>query len=325
MTAGLALAVGLFATPAFAAGTTSNTISVSSAPGAGSTHGTYTPKPTATSGDKVDVSLDKTSSGCSLSNGTATFTGAGTCVIDFNDSGNSTYAAAAQVTQSIKVYAANVISTSTFPSAASKGGSYAPGASATSGDKVVMTLGKYSSGCSLYYGWVEFTGAGTCVVNFNDAGNGAFAAASQVQHSVKVYGSNVIYPSTPPAAGTINETYTPHAYATSGDTVAITLNSSSTGCSLSDGKATFAGNGVCVIDFNDPGNGAFAAAKEIVQSITIGSGNPKEQGAITITSTSMLYGHPLTLTSTGGSGNGALSYVVTSPGSAECAVSGDFL
>jgi hypothetical protein len=325
LTAGLALALGLYASPAFAVGTTSNTISVSAAPSAGSTHGTYTPKATASSGDTVVISLDKSSSGCSLSDGKVTFTGAGTCVIDYNDPGNSTYAAAAQVTQSIKVYADNTISTSTFPSAGSAGGSYAPGASATSGDKVVMTLATSSTGCKLSYGWVDFTGSGTCKVNFNDPGNGAFAAASQVQRSVKVYASNIIYPSTPPAAGTVNETYKPHAYATSGDTVSITLNSSSTGCSLKSGEVTFTGNGVCVIDFNDPGNGAFATAKEVTQSITIGSGNPKSQGTITITSTSAIYGHPLTMTSTGGSGDGAVSFAVTSPGTAECAISGDLL
>ena len=241
-----------------------------------------------------------------------TFTGAGTCLVDFNDAGNSTYAAAAQVTQSIKVYADNTISTSAFPSAGSAGGSYAPGTSATSGDKVVMTLAKSSTGCELSYGWIEFKGSGTCVVDFNDPGNGAFAAASQVQKSMKVYASNTIYPSTPPAAGTINETYSPSASVTSGDKVAITLNSSSTGCSLSDGKVTFTGNGVCVVEFNDPGNGAFAPASEIKQSITVGSGNPKSQGGITITSTSTTYGHALALNSTGGSGNGAVSYSVTS-------------
>lgn len=325
ITASLAVALGLYAAPALAVGTTSNNISVIASPSAGSTHGTYTPKATASSGDQVEITLGKTSSGCSLSDGTVTFTGAGTCVIDFNDPGNATYAAAAQVTQSIKVYSDNVISTSTFPKAGSAGGSYAPGATATSGDKVVMTLATSSTGCALYYGWIDFIGTGTCVVNFNDPGNGAFAAASEVQHSVKVYASNTIYPSTPPAAGTVNETYTPHAYATSGDTVQIALNSSSTGCSLSDGKVTFTGNGVCVVDFNDPGNGAFAAAKEKFQSITIGSGNPKQQGAITITSTSTMYGHALTLTSTGGSGDGALSYVVTSPGTAACAIDGDLL
>jgi hypothetical protein len=318
-------AIGLSALPAFAAGTVSNTISASAAPGAGSTHGTYTPTASATSGDKVVISLDKNSSGCSLSDGKVTFTGAGTCVVDFNDAGNSTYAAAAQVTQSIRVYSDNAISTSAFPSAGSAGGSYAPGTSATSGDKVVMTLAKWSTGCELYYGWIEFKGSGTCVVEFNDPGNGAFAAASQVQKSVKVYASNTIYPSTPPAAGTINETYTPSASATSGDKVAITLNSSSTGCALSDGKVTFNGNGVCVVEFTDPGNGAFAAASEIKQSIVVGSGNPKTQGTLAITSTSTTYGRALALTSTGGSGNGALSYSVTSPGTAGCVVNGDAL
>ena len=318
-------AIGLTGSPAFAVGSQGNTISASGAPSAGSTNGSYTPSATANSGDKVAITLDKSSSGCSLSDGKVTFTGDGTCVVDFNDPGNSTYAAAAQVQQSIKVYSSNTISTSTFPSAGSKGGSYAPGSSATSGDKVVMTLSSASSGCSLNSGWVDFTGSGTCRVDFNDPGNGAFAAASEVQRTVDVHSANTISPSTPPAAGPINGTYTPSASATSGDKVEIYLNSESTGCSFSDGKATFTGNGVCIVEFNDPGNGAFAAASEIKQYITIGSGNPKSQGAITITSTAVGYGHALILTTTGGSGAGAISYSVTSPGTALCVVSGDVL
>ncbi len=318
-------AIGLTASPVFAVGSQSNTISASSAPSAGSTHGSYTPSATASSGDKVAITLDKSSSGCSLSDGKVTFTGDGTCVVDFNDPGNSDYAAAAQVQESIKVYSSNTISTSNFPSAGSKGGSYAPGSSATSGDKVLMTLSSDSSGCSLNSGWVDFTGSGTCKVDFNDPGNGAFAAASEVQRSVRVYSANTIYPSTPPAAGPLNGTYTPSASATSGDTVKITLNSESTGCSLSSGKVTFTGNGVCIVEFNDPGNGAFAAASEIKQYITIGSGNPKSQGAIAITSTSVDFRHELVLTTSGGSGAGAVSYSVTSPGTALCVVSGDLL
>jgi hypothetical protein len=315
-------AVGLAAAPAFAAGTTSNSISASSAPGAGSTHGTYTPAATATSGDKVSITLDKDSTGCSLSDGKVTFTGSGTCLVDFNDAGNSTYAEAAQVQKSIKVYSSNTISTSTFPSAGSAGGSYAPGATATSGDDVVMTLDEHSSGCVLSSGWIDFKSSGTCIVNFNDPGNGAFAAASQVQHSVTVRSSNTISASTPPGAGAIHQTYSPTATATSGDKVEISLNSESTGCTLSDGKVTFTDNGVCVIDFNDPGNGAFAAASEVKQSITIGSGNPKTQGSVVITTTSIGYGNPLVLNSTGGSGSGAVAYAVTVPGTANCVISG---
>lgn len=318
-------ASGLIASPAFATGTTSNTISASAAPHAGSTHGTYSLTASASSGDTVAITLDKSSTGCSLSDGKVTFTGAGTCVVDFNDPGNSTYAAAAQVQQSIKVYSSNTITTSTFPKAASNGGAYAPGLSATSGDKVVMSLAKDSAGCYLNYGWIEFKGSGECVVNLNDPGNGAFAAASQVQRSIKVYQYNTIYPSTPPAAGTIHETYTPSASATSGDKVSITLNSQSTGCSLASGVVTFNNNGVCVIDFNDAGNGAFAAASEVKQSITIGTGNPKSQGAIAIVTTSMDFGHPLSLATSGGSGTGAISYTVTSAGTANCSVQGNVL
>ncbi|MCU1362659.1 MAG: Endoglucanase-like protein [Acidimicrobiaceae bacterium] len=318
-------AIGLTASPAFAVGSQSNTISASAAPAAGSTRGSYTPSATASSGDKVAITLSSSSSGCSLSSGKATFTGSGTCVVDFNDPGNSNFAAASQVTQIIKVYSSNIISTSAFPSTGSKGGSYAPGSSATSGDKVVMTLASDSSGCALNSGWVDFTGSGTCRVNFNDPGNGAFAAAGEVQRSVKVYSANTIFPSTPPAAGPINATYSPTASATSGDKVAISLNSGSTGCSLSNGKVTFTGNGVCIVEFNDVGNGAFAAASEIKQFITIGSGNPKSQGSITITSTSMSFRHALILATSGGSGAGAISYVVTSPGTALCVVSGDVL
>ena len=130
--------------------------------------------------DKVAITLDKTSTGCSLSSSKVTFTGQGTCVVDFNDPGNTTYAAAAQVSQSIRVYSANVITPSKSPTAGSTGGSYSPGAVATSGDTVVKTLASNSTGCSLASGTVTFTGQGTCRVNFTDAGNGAFAAADRV-------------------------------------------------------------------------------------------------------------------------------------------------
>jgi hypothetical protein len=310
---------------AFAAGSTSNTINASTAPAAGSARGSYTPSATATSGDKVVISLNTTSTGCSLASGKVTFKGAGTCVVDFNDAGNSIYAVAAQVEQSIRVYSANVITVSKSPGAGSTGGSYSPGAAATSGDAVVRTLASSSTGCSLASGKVTFTGAGTCVVDFNDAGNGAFAAAAQVRHYVKVYAANTIIASTPPGAGTIHGSYTTSASATSGDKVVITLDSASTGCSIYQKVVTFTGNGVCRVNFNDAGNGAFAAAREVQQSITVGTGNPVAQAALTLTSTRDINGNSLTLSTSGGSGSGAVSYAVTTIGTAGCFINGDVL
>jgi hypothetical protein len=321
-TSGLLVASTLFvaAAPAGAVGTSSNSITASSPPTAGSARGTYAASATATSSDKVAITLDSTSSGCTISAGKVTFTGAGTCVVNFNDPGNATYAAAALVSQSIKVYAANTITVSKAPAAGSTAGSYSPGATATSNDAVVKTLSSASTGCSLSDGKVTFTGAGTCRVDFNDAGNGAFAAASEVQQAVNVYSENLIHPSTAPAAGTIHGTYTASASATSGDTVAITLGGSSTGCTLDKDVVTFTKNGVCEVDFNDAGNGAFGAAVQIRQSITVGTGNPKSQETLTLTSTAVEYGTALALKSSGGSGSGAVTYSVTWIGTADCTI-----
>ncbi len=325
---GLVLALTLGVLPsssAGAVGTTPNSISVGPAPSEASPHGAYDPKATATSGDVVKVTLDKNSSGCALGGSIVTFTGAGECLVDFNDPGNENYAPAAQVTQSIKVFAANSITTSTLPKAGSTGGRFAPGASATSGDKVLITLDPSSSGCSMSGVWVDFTGPGYCKVDFNDPGAGSFGPADQVQKSVKVYASNEIDVRPSPSAGAIHATYTPVASATSGDVVAISLDGASTGCSLSHGQVTFTDNGVCVIDFNDPGNGAFAAAAEVKRSITVGYGNPAPQSPLAITSVSVPYGRTLILTTEGGSGYGAVTYTVASAGSADCSIDGDVL
>lgn len=319
----LALSV-LSASPSSAAGTAANTIVTTSAPSAGSDHGSYTPQAQATSRDVVLVTLYKSSSGCSLSSGKVTFTGAGECEITFNDPGNTTYAAAAQVLQYIKVYSANTITVSNAPSAGSTRGSYSPGASVTSGDAVIRSLASDSSGCSLSNGTVTFTSEGTCRVEFNDPGNGAFAAASQVTQKIAVYAANVISTSTAPSAGTINGSYSAYASATSKDTVSIYLDGTSTGCSINKNVVTFTANGYCRVDFNDAGNGAFAGATQVQQTIMVGNGGPKVQSPLYLTSLDGTKYSKLTLTTAGGSGTGAISFTVT-PGTANCSLSGNVL
>ena len=75
----------------------------------------YTPAATASSSLTVAITLDGTSSGCSLSGGVVSFTAVGTCVIDANQVGNANYTAAPQVQQSIIVAAVTPIPTPTPP------------------------------------------------------------------------------------------------------------------------------------------------------------------------------------------------------------------
>jgi hypothetical protein len=52
------------------------------------------------------ISLDASSTGCTLSNGVVSFSAVGTCVLDYNVPGNTNYLAAGQVQQSFAVVAA---------------------------------------------------------------------------------------------------------------------------------------------------------------------------------------------------------------------------
>ena len=79
--------------------------------------------------------------------------------------------------------------------------------------------------------------------------------------------------STAPSAVVGGPTYTPSATATSGDTVVITVDSStSSNCSISGGVVSFQAAGTCLLDFNDPGNGNYVAASQVQQSVNVGKG-----------------------------------------------------
>lgn len=221
---------------------------------------------------------------------------------------------------------ANTISAKTPPSAGSAGGTFTTGATATSGDTVIISLDATSSGCTLAGTKLSFTGTGSCVIDFNDAGNTTYAAANQVQQHIHVYSANVIHPSTAPTTGIVHDTYSASATATSGDTVVITLDGNSTGCTLkSGGKVSFTAPGTCLVDFNDPGNGAFAAATQIRQSITVRTTALQAQAPLYLTSTKGYFGTPIALSSSGGSGSGAVSYALTNAGSAGCSLSNGIL
>lgn len=179
-------------TPTFTAGSTPNSITItSSAPGSATVAGpVYTPTATATSSDQI-VIYSSTTPVCTISGGVVSFVGVGTCTLNFNDAGNVTYAAATQQTQSFSVAAgANTItiSSSAPGSPTVNGATYTPTATATSGDVVQVTSATVPI-CTITGGVVNFVAAGSCTLNFNDPGNVNFPAAPQKQQSMTVTGN----------------------------------------------------------------------------------------------------------------------------------------
>ena len=316
----------------FAVGKGSQTITFTSTAPAGATVGgpTYNVTATASSGLTVAFTIDASAASvCSISGSTVSFTGVGTCVIDANQAGNANYNAAPQVQQSFAVGMGNqtITFTSTPPSNAQVGGpTYNVTATASSGLTVTFTIdASATSVCSISGSTVSFTATGTCVIDANQAGNANYNAAPQAQQSFGV-GKNdqtITFTSTAPAGAKVGgPTYTVTATASSGLTVAFTIDASAASvCSISGSTVSFTGVGTCVIDANQAGNANYNPAPQVQQSFAVAKGDQ----TITFTSTApagaTVGGPTYNVTATASSGL-AVTFTIDASASGVCTISG---
>ncbi len=150
----------------------------------------------ATSG--LPVIYSNASGQCSLDgnqfSGLVDITGAGGCDVHVSQGGGGVWLpAAADLSIPIGKASQSISFTSSPPSPAVVGGSYTLAATGGgSGDPVVFSVdGSSTAGsCSISGANVSFTGAGSCVIDANQAGNTDYAAASQAQQSVAIVSQN---------------------------------------------------------------------------------------------------------------------------------------
>jgi len=123
-----------------------------------------------------------------------------------NDGGENPGDGSAQSPQAITF-------TSTPPSPAAVGGTYTPTATGgASGNPVVFSVdpSSISGACALSAGVVHFTGAGTCRIDANQAGNSQYSAAPTVNQSVTIGPSGPSITSANHATATEGELFTFH-------------------------------------------------------------------------------------------------------------------
>jgi hypothetical protein len=271
----------------FAVDLTQQSISFTSTPPAAATVGgaSYTVAATATSGLAVSFSIPAGSAGvCSVSGATVSFIGAGTCTLHADQAGSASYAAAAQVQQSFTVSTPSKSSqtitfTSSAPSPAAVGGApYHVSATASSGLAVSFSIAAGSAGvCSISGSTVSFTGAGTCLVNADQAGNASYLAAPQVQQSfgVGLQSQTITFTSTAPGSASVDgAAYSVAAGASSGLPVTFSIAAGSAGvCSISGTTVSMTGGGTCVVNADQAGNANYAAAPQVQQSFAVGKGS----------------------------------------------------
>ena len=132
--------------------------------------------------------------------------------------------------------------TSTRPNPAVVGGTYTPTATGgASGNPVTFSVDRLANGaCTISGGRVAFLAVGTCVIDANQAGSAGFQAATQVQQSVAVVGTqSITFTSTPPNPAVAGGTYTPTASGgASSNPVTFSVDPSSSGrCTISGGRS----------------------------------------------------------------------------------------
>jgi Immunoglobulin domain len=167
---------------------------------------------TSTSGLTVTFS-STTPSVCTVSGTTVIFLTAGTCTIDANQAGNSTYAAATMVPESFTVNGESQAVTFANPGPQTVGTPVTLSASSTSGLSVAFGS-TTPSVCTVSGTTATFLLAGTCTVDANQAGNSVYAPAPMVTQSFSVSNTTPIASNlagssaTPPYDASINLTPT---------------------------------------------------------------------------------------------------------------------
>jgi len=288
---------------------TQTIIFTSAAPSSATVGGTsYTPSAAATSGLVVTFSIDASSAAvCTLSGGTVSFSGAGTCRINAGQAGDANYAAAPTIHQAFAVnQGSQTISfTTAAPTGAAVGGAtYVPAATATSGLPVTFTIDATTSlRCSISGGAVSFTAVGTCRVNATQVGNANYTAAQPLSQSIEV-GPGVqaiTFTSTPPPNPLVGgPAYTPAATASSGLPVTFAIDVASANvCSISGGVVSLTGVGTCRVNADQAGNDNYTAAPQAQQSFVVGHPSPIA-GPVNADVAFNVEDAPITLNLTGG-------------------------
>jgi hypothetical protein len=155
----------------------------STAPGDAVFGGTYGVSATASSGLSV-VFSSLTAGVCTVSGGTVSFVGVGSCTVAANQAGNASFLPASQVTQSFAV--GQAAQTINFAALADKTyGDADVGVSATASSGLPVAFAA-SGQCTVTAASVHLGGAGSCTITASQAGNANYTAAADVARAFTI-------------------------------------------------------------------------------------------------------------------------------------------
>lgn len=257
---------------------------------------------------------------CSVSGATLTVGDAGSeCVVSATKASDTSYNAATSANTTVTIGKANQTALTVVTNSGTVGIPVSLVASGGSGTGAV-SWSVVSGGCSVSGSTLTPTAAGYgCTVMATKAGDTNYNAVNSVASSLNIGKGNQSVLTVSSTSVTYGQTL---ALASSGGsgTGAVTWSVTSGTCSVSGSTLTPGDAGsICAVTAAKAGDDDYFATTSSSTSITIGKAN---QATLTVVSTSATFGQNLALTTTGGSGNGAVSWSVVL---GTCTVSGSVL
>ena len=272
---------------------------------------------------------------CTVSGFTITMVRSGTCTLTASQAGNSTYAAATDVTHSLEITAATQTITfaPNFPTTTYGDDPFSIAGTASS-DLVLdyststPTICSVSGDLSLSNGATNAVvtpiGAGSCTITAAQAGDGRYGAATSVSRSFTIAkAAQVALVFTSGSSGVWGDVFTAAVSGGSGaGAVSFGAVAGTAGCAVNatTGAVTYSSAGTCTITADKAGDANRLAAGQVSQTLTIA------KAAQTVTFTSTVPAEPLpgdTYTVTGTATSGLTpAFSVTAGQVSVCSLSG---
>jgi hypothetical protein len=266
--------------------------------------------------------VDGTASGCSVSSGSLSASSAGTCLVTATQAEDANYNPTSSPQTTVTFAKADQAPLSIT----STSGTYGSGLVLTTAGGLGTGAVSYSavdgtaSGCSVSAGSLSVSSAGTCLVTATKAGDGNYNSASSPQTTVafaKAAQTPLVITST---TGTYEQDLplTISGGSGGGAVTYSAVDGTASGCSVSTDALSVTSTGTCLVTATKASDANYNATSSPQTTVTFGQA---DQAPLAITSTAGIYGTDLTLTTSGGSGSGAVSYTAVDGTASGCSIS----
>lgn len=184
----------------------------------------------------------------------------------------------------------------------------------TSTSGLALTFTSSTTSVCLATSMLTVRTAGTCKLTLSQAGNTIFASAAPTEVSLTVAAPQVVtFDLGALEAKTVSsEPFSVSSFASASSGLGTTFSSVTRSvCIVEDATVTPVSAGQCTLIASQKGNESFLAAPDVSQAFTIGRGS---QTTLSIDTSTGSFNTELTLSTSGGSGTGALSFSVNMTG-----------